>query len=372
VADYRVIAADLRTGARIAELPLTGLSFSSTLNGAGQLSGVLPLPSGDPQLAAVYNDAVDEVRRQLVVERDGTVVWCGVVWASPYDDVRQERSVMAAETWSYYRRRIIGTRRIYRNADQFLIARQLLDDAHAATGGSIGVTVGSETCGVNRDRNYEIWERKNLGEAVEELADVLNGFDFGIDAAWSPTGELVKTFRLYYPRRGRRFEATGHVFEVGRNNLISWDWPSDGTRYANRIINIGAGEAESTLQSVRTNTSQLVALDAGGPGYPLIEHVMSHVDVSVVSTLNAQAEKALGMFSQPVVVPTIEVRADFNPIFGSYDLGDAVRFIVQPGGLSPRFPDGIDTFRRIVGWDVSVSDEGTDTVKLMLGVEDNS
>lgn len=371
MADYRVIATDLRTGVRIAELPLTGLSFSTTLNGAGELSGVLPLPSGNPQLAAVYNDAVDEVRRQLVVERDGAVVWCGVVWASPYDDVRQERTVMAAETWSYYRRRIIGTRRIYRAADQFLIARQLLGDAHAATGGDIGVTVGTETCGVNRDRNYEVWERKNLGEAIEELADVLNGFDFGIDAAWSATGQLVKTFRLYYPRRGRRFALTGHVFEVGRNNLISWDWPTDGTRYANRIINIGAGEAEAQRSAVRTSNGQLVALDAGGPGYPLIEHVLSNVEVTLQNTLNDQAIKALGMFSQPVVVPTIVVRSDVDPIFGSYDLGDAIRFVCQPG-ITPRFPDGVDTFRRIVGWEVAVSDEGTDTVKLQLGVEDNA
>jgi hypothetical protein len=371
VADYRVIATDLRTGARIAELPLTGLSFSSTLNGAGELSGVLPLPSGDPQLAAVYNDAVDEVRRQIVVERDGAVVWCGVVWASPYNDASQDRTVMAAETWSYYRRRIIGTRRIYRAADQFAIARQLITDAATATGGDIGVTVGTETSGVLRDRNYEVWERKNLGEAVEELADVIDGFDFGIDAAWSPTGDLVKTFRLYYPRRGRRFGLTGHVFEVGRNNLISWDWPTDGTRYANRIINVGAGEAEATLSSVRNNVGQLTALDAGGPGYPLIEEVISNVDVVLRTTLNSQAEKALGMFSQPVVVPTIEVRSDFDPVFGSYDLGDAIRFVCQPG-ITPRFPDGVDTFRRIVGWEVAVSDEGTDTVKLLLGVEDNA
>ena len=371
MADYRVIATDLRTGARIAELPLTGLSFSSTLNGAGELSGVLPLPSGDPQLAAVYNDAVDEVRRQLVVERDGVVVWCGVVWASPYDDVNQQRAVRASETWSYYRRRLIGTRRVYRNTDQFTIARQLLTDAHAVAGGDIGVTVGAETCGVLRDRNYEVWERKNLGEAVEELANVLDGFDFGIDAAWSPTGQLVKTFRVYYPRRGRRFALTGHVFEVGRNNLISWDWPTDGTRYANRIINIGAGEAEAQRSSVRANIGQLAALVDGGPGYPLIEHVMSNVEVTLQATLNSQAEKALGMFSQPVVVPTIEVRSDVDPIFGTYDLGDAIRFVCQPG-ITPRFPDGVDTYRRIVGWDVAVSDEGVDTVKLLLGVEDNA
>jgi hypothetical protein len=371
MATYRVNSTYLRKGYRIAELPLSDLSFSSELNGAGQLSGDLHLPSNDPLLAQTYNDAVDEVRRQLVVERDGTIVWCGIVWAAPYDDESQTRSVRAAETWSYYRRRTISTRRIYRNADQFAIARQLLSDAAAQTGGDIGVTIGTETSGVLRDRNYEAWERKNLGEAIEQLAEVNNGFDFGIDARWGPTGDIIKEFRLFYPRRGRRFASTGLVFEVGRNNLLSWDWPTDGTRYANRIINVGAGEAEKTLSTVQTNAGQVTPASDGGAGYPLIEQVLSNVDVTRQGTLTAQAQLALTTYSQPVVVPTIVVRSDIDPIFGTYSMGDAMRFICQPG-LTPRFPDGIDTFRRIVGWTVNVTDEGSDEVALTLGVEDGA
>jgi hypothetical protein len=39
--------------------------------------------------------------------------------------------------------------------------------------------------------------------------------------------------------------------------------------------------------------------------------------------------------------------------------------------VSPRFPTGLDTFLRIVGWDVSVSDDGSESVKLILGAEFN-
>lgn len=368
---YRVIATDLRTGTRIAELPLAGLSYSSVLNGAGELSGTLPLPVDNPDLAAVYNDAVDEVRRQLVVERDGVPVWCGIVWAAPYTDEDQTREVRAAETWSYYRRRTISTRRVYRNADQATIARQLINDANGVTGGDIGVTVGSETTGVNRDFNAEVYERKVVAEEIETLSELANGFDFSIDPSYDAAGNLVKTFRIWYPRKGRNFMRTGHVFEVGRNNVISWDWPSDGTRYANRVIVTGAGDGPATRSAVRTNSDQTTAPSAGGPGYPLIESVLSESQEAVQANLNSRAQKALVTFSQPVVVPKLVVRADVDPIFGSYVVGDAVRFVCQPG-LSPRFPEGIDTYRRIVAWTVNVSDEGSEEIDLLLGVEDNA
>lgn len=366
---YRVISRDLRTQTRIAEIPLAGLSYGSILNGAGELSGTLMLPPGssdyDKTLAAIFNDAVDEVRRELVVERDGVVVWTGIVWASPYQDDNQTRSVRAAETWSYFRRRVIGTRRAYVQADQLAIARQLMVDAQAVTGGNINVTIGSETSGVLRDRKYEVWEYKQLGEAIEQLAAVIGGFDFAVDATWDSAGALSKTFRLSYPRRGRTQESNNLVFEVGRN-VISWDWPTDGTRYANQIHNIGAGEAEATVRVTVSEASQLDSLASGGPGYPLIEKVISHTDVVRTSTLTAQALDELSTSAKEVVLPSITVRADREPVFGSYITGDSCRFVCQPG-LSPRFPDGIDTLRRIVGWSVKVDDNGGEEVQLTLG-----
>lgn len=370
MAAYRVIASDLRTGTRIAELQLDGLTYGSLLNDAGELSGTLALPSeSNPTHLATLNDAVDEVRRQLVVERDSVPVWCGIVWAAPYDDRTQTRNVRAAETWSYYRRRTIQTRRVFNNVDQLVIARTLLDDAHGVDGGDIGVTTGSQDSDRRRDRTYEIFERKQLGEAVEQLAAVIDGFDFGIDPTYTPNGDLVKTFNLEHPRRGVPAAQSNLVFEVGRN-VIEWEWPTDGTRYANRVHNIGSGEGADTLLATRTAASQLVPVADGGPGFPMIEEVLSNVEVTRLSTLNDQAQAALNAYSVPVVLPRVVVRADSDPIFGTYRVGDGCRFIVEPG-LSPRFPDGLDTLRRIVGWEVSVDGDGTESVSLLLGEEPN-
>ena len=374
MATYRVLSLDVRTNAIISEIPVSGLSFSSVLNGVGDMQGTLHLPPGntdaDRYLATVYNDAVDEVRRQIVIERDDVIVWAGIIWASPYTDDNQARSVRAAETWSYFRRRTIGTRRTYKatsgaSADQLKIVRDLINDAQAVTGGDINVTVGTETSGIYRDASFEAWEFKQVAESIEKLAATEYGFDFAIDPAWSSAGALVKTLRLSYPRRGRTFEETGHVFEVGKN-VISWDWPTDGTRYANRIHNVGAGEAENTLRATVSDDAQLALAAAGGPGYPLIEKVITNTDIKATGQLTAQARDELKTSAREVVLPSITVRADLDPIFGSYITGDSCRFICQPH-LSPRFPDGIDTYRRIVGWSVDVDDEGGEQVKLTLG-----
>ncbi|CAB5217923.1 hypothetical protein UFOVP209_31 [uncultured Caudovirales phage] len=367
MATYRCIALDLCTGARIAELPLAGLSYSAKLNAVGEASAQLRLPVDNPTIAAVYNDAVDESRRQLVIERDGIIVWCGIIWLSPYDDTDQTRTIKASEDWSYFRRRVINTTKTFTSTDQIAIARDLINTAQAVSGGNINITVGTETCGVTRDRVFNKFELKPVGEAVEQLAAIENGFDFAIDANWDPTtGALVKTFRPSYPRRGRNYSNTGHVFQLGRN-MTSFSWPSDGTRTANRVWLTGNGEGDAMLITSATDTYQVQTLASGGPGYPLLETVVSNKDVAIQATLDAQARTRLQSVSTPVVLPEISVRANLDPVFGSYITGDACRILIPAG--NPRFPNGLDTYRRIIGWNVSVGDDGLETVKLTLWEE---
>lgn len=369
---YRCIFQDLRTGTRIAELAVNGLRYGSRLNDCGDLSGFVPMPAvtstANKVLAAQINDALDEGRREIIVERDGVPVWVGIVWIAPYTDDPPQREVRAAETWSYFRHRFITTNVTRTAADQCDIAQDLITDAINAQGGNIGVTVELSTSGVLVTQAYASYELKPVAEAVEALAKVDPGFDFAIDPSYNPsTGALVKTFRTQYPRRGRRSQQTGHVFEVGRN-VISWSWPSDGTRMANKVWAVGRGEGSAMLLTSSADTSQITPISSGGPGYPLLEQTISATDVAVRSQLNALALARRKAVVTPVTLPEITVRADIDPVFGSYITGDSCRFIIPPD-TTPRFPNGLDTFFRIVGWDVSVSDDGAESVTLTLGNE---
>ena len=373
MAVYRVISLDLRTGTRIAELAVNGLRYGSRLNSCGDLSGTVPLPAltstANKVLAAQINDAVDEGRRQIVVERDGVVVWSGISWLAPYRDDHPCRELRAAEDWSYFGDRVIATTLTYTGADQLTIAKAIIDDALAAQGADIGITVPTPTAsGVTRDRVYNSFELKPVREAIEQLAACDDGFDFAIDAAWdAATGALTKTFRLSYPRRGVGYQSSGYVFEVGRN-VIDWTWPTDGTRMGNKVWAVGRGDASSTMISSQSDVSQIQPLASGGPGYPLLETTISRTDVSVQATLDSLAIARLKSSATPVTLPEITVRADVDPMFGTYIVGDSCRFIVPPN-TSPRFPDGLDSYFRIVGWDVAVGDDGDEQVKLILGSE---
>jgi hypothetical protein len=375
MATYRVISLDLVTGTRIAQLDLRDLKFGQRLNGIGTIDGVLDLPAPITPAArvqgTVLNDAVDECRRLLVIERDGVVVADGIVWAAPWttdEDGREVRKIKASSLWSYFRRRFITARSAFTAVDQLTIARTLITNAQAASGGNIIVTHNATLSGVTRDRTYESFELKRVAEAVEQLAGVEGGFDFAIDCHWDPaTGALVRTLNMAYPRRGRSFSQTGHVFALGRN-IIDLEWPTDGTETANRVWGIGAGEGKSMLIAAETDATQIQPLTSGGPGYPLLEDSFTNKDVTVRSTLSAQARARLTAQARPVVLPKITVAADVDPVLGSYITGDAARIIIPPN-TSPRFPDGLDTYRRIVGWDVTVDDQGGESVDLLLGEE---
>jgi hypothetical protein len=375
VAEYRCISTDLLTGTRIAELPLTGLSYSKTLSGAGEASGTLYLPPpnsvANRTLAADWNNAVDECRRQLVIERDGVVVWSGIVWASPYNDADQTRSIKCGEDWSYFRKLTMPYTYTFSSTPQMDIADSIMYLAQFYSPANVGVSVvknlASGYTDIERDRTYSRNELKTVADAIEQLAGVSNGFEFGIDSSWSSTGTLQKVLNLHYPRRGRSYNETGHVFELGRN-IVSFTWPSDGTRTHNRVWAQGQGEGDSQLSGIAVDSSQIQPLSSGGPGYPLLEEVYSAGDISMQSTINAIAAARVQYTSTPVTLPELTVRADMDPGLGSYICGDACRVIITPN-TSPRFPDGLDTYYRIVGYSVAVDDMGQENVKLVLGPE---
>lgn len=379
MADYRCIAADIRTGARITELPLNGLSYSARLNDVGQASGRLPLPAPNTTtnraVAELLNDAVDEARRMLIIERDGIPVWVGPIWVAAYNDDDQSRGVRASDFGSYFRRRLINYNQTFTAQNPTLIATTILATAQTAQGGNVNVTTSRDIDPTKTEPTVTLklnaYELRTCGEVIEELAKTDNGYEYDFGYSWNLTTNTVDVnLEFAYPRRGRAFNESGHVFELGRN-ITSFTWPSDGTRVANQVYATGNGEGDAMLSASAADTYQILATSSGGPGYPLLEEVLSSKTTSGSdgqNQLNALVGARIKAVATPVVLPELTVRADMDPIFGSYITGDACRVIIPPN-LTPRFPNGLDVYRRIVGWNVNVDDEGTESVRLILGEE---
>lgn len=343
---YRYLAADLLTGIIREEIPFESVKFKDVLNRPGAFSGSIGL-----RHAKASRSNLDPGRTVIHVERDGIPVWSGIMWTARGRSSEARVDVGAEGWWSYFRRRFIRTTKAYAAQDQLYIARDLLTYAQGIAGGNIGLTIGSETSGVLRDRTYNAWELKNVAEAVEQLAAVKDGFDFSIDLAWSGT-IIAKTFHLWYPRRG---SVTALVFELG-TNLEDLGQEVDASTQANLVTAAGAGEGAAMLLA----TSIVTAAP-----YPLLEDVVSAKDVSDSTTLQAAADRETTGRGTPVVrlpdAGTFQPHPDTK--FGAYSVGDTVTVRGTDGWVS------VSTAMRVVEVEVTVDAQGQETVVPSLAPE---
>lgn len=365
---WRYLFADLRTNTMIAELPMSGVSFNMPLNGVGAFSGVCPLTGGADIKKLDPLNALQEARTSLYVESDGVLIWGGIVWATDYTSDGSGIQVNANDFLSYFDKRFIYDTLPYVATDQLVIARDIFSYAQnrvgpvgsyvgLSFGGDIGLSLGSETSGVLRDRTYWGYEAKGILAAVVDLSQVNNGFDFGLLVNWV-SNAATKTLGLFYPRRGVAATNSGLVWEFP-GNVSRVKFPRDGKSMANTVVSWGAGNADAKLRAVAVDTS---SIDSGAP---LLEGNVSHGDVTVQATLNDWATSDLKAVSSPIALPEIDIRTDKPPFLGSFTQGDEFRFIYN-GPYAYKQP--IDTFVRIIDIRILPQEKGrAEKVTLILG-----
>ena len=332
---YTFLFADLRTNAILAELPLVGVSGTRDLKGNGSLVGSLVL--GDPKVAALdFAAATQPGRTALYVDRGGLLVWGGVVWTRAKARVAPGQPVRLAlgctEFWSYYRHRLITATATFTGVDQMTIAQSIMNTAVAVTGGDIGVTVTAPTAsGITRNLTYNYYDLKVVADAVDQLSQLDQGFDFGVDLAYV-AGVPTKTLNWYYPRRGAIAGTTGIIFDKP-GNIDDYYFPEDATLMATSVTAVGAGQGDAMLRSTVPVPAQIDI------GYPLLEVRQAYKDATAQATLDAHARADVMALQNPVTLPELWVRPDKDPLFGSYGPGDDVRVRIT----DERFPAATST-----------------------------
>lgn len=356
---YRYLFADLLSNDILGELPLTGVSFTQQLNQAGTLQGHL-LISGMATAQFNVDASTTPGKTCLYVDRDGTLIWGGVIWSRSYNSAEQRLTIIAREFESYFERRRISTTIAFSNADQLFIARTLIDNAQSVANGDIGVITGSETSGVLVDRVYYDYELKTVYGAIQDLSRQDDGFDFNIDVAYDPiTYEPTKTLVLGYPRTGTVYNANdpyAFVFQFPAGNIVEYEYPEDGAIAANTIWALGAGSNEGKLLAFAQDSVKLAE------GWALLEEQANYSDVTDGVVL---AELAVGQVQAVAYPPTtikIVVPAYITPVLGDYSIGDDARLIIT----DERFPNTLDEVYRIVGLSVQPGEDGPERVTITL------
>ncbi|GGS82058.1 hypothetical protein [Streptomyces griseoviridis] len=374
---YTYLFCDLRTDTLLAELPLASVSYTYELNGIGTLRATIPyndetLPL-DPETASVPG------RTAVYVDRDGVLVWGGIVWTR--DRTTGGKTIQAAEFLSYFQHRYVkktlstdtslltnpayvdqGGQRLY--SDQKYIVWSLLRYAQDQAGGSIGLNLDlltSPAHGITRMATYYGYERPEIYKAIAELAAADDGFDFGVELGWTSSANNVapqryRRVRAWYPRRGRTAAESGLVFSTGggHGSILSYDWPEAGTTVTTEMSGLGGGTGEARIVKTATATDMI------GAGWPLLESVETWDGLLDEAQVQSLTNAELSARSQANTAPTFEVSADTDPQFGSYQVGDEALFVIDP---EPLMPTGREGVLRIVSME-NTSASGPERVRL--------
>jgi len=361
VTTYRYLFADLLTNQVIAELPLTAVNFTQQLNAAGTFTGSMILTDSSEATMNVINGTIP-ARTALYVDRNGVLVWGGVIWSRDYNSETQHIVLTAREFESYFERRVISTTQAFTNIDQFSVVQTLVNQAQAVTNGNIGVATDTSTSGVTVSRTFYNYELKNVYQAILDLSrGGLNGatqygFDFNINVAYDVNGNPSKSLYLAV-KAGTRYSATNQsapLFEFPSGNVISYDYPEDGLLTANKVYVTGAGSQVTPV--TYTDATKIAA------GWAVLEDVANYSDITDQNLLTSLAVAQVNAVSYPPTTLKIIAPPYVDPVFGSYSVGDDVRVRIR----DDRFPNGIDTTYRLVALTVTAGETSGEKVTLTL------
>lgn len=405
---------DLRTGAYLGRLPLTGVTFGSSLlatGSPGTINGTLDIASQAVQNLAPLISTPG--RTLLCVDYLGALIEGYIVWtrSREFNDTKRTLTLNGTEIWSYLNQRVQATdysappnsgltgpsvkmaiwdasntdaSGVY---DPILIAWQVISDilTQVTNGniiGGIGIAANSFTSASSylaSGTNTPLGDYLNVNypyTSLQQGATIVNqlaangygvGFDYAVDIAYSsgPGSVPVATVNLSYPRRGRAYAQNNLVLNCG--SAISYQFPEDATQIGNTVYEQGM----SGSLVVSQNTIAI------GAGYPVLEQIKSRANIqsaNIINVLDTIGASDLYVGSFPVVTPTVTMDMFNSSVpLGDFIVGDDCRLVIPAtngsgGVFDPGFPNGVDSEWRITGYSCTVADEGQSKITFNLAL----
>src|SRR5580765_3055871 len=326
---YRFVVTDLND-VELAEVPAQNPTWSDVLNESGACSFAMPArhPLCNRTLFALN-------KAGLHIYYDQALIWGGHLYnaqGNAEGDVRFGFS-------SYFervKRRYVDVSQRWTNTDISDIAWGLISFTQGKTNGNLGMNWSrgaSVTTGSFKDAAYPFWERKSIGDAIIDLSELSNGFDFDVTP--------FKVFRVYYPSRGSVLTIP---MEYGKN-IQTFALTEDGTDTANTYSAIGAGDGKNTCIAVAGAPTQQAA-------YGLLEDSESFSDITHFSPLQDAATEGLRAEKDPRIQPSVTLWPTPEPLPTQFNVGDRLPVICNDGYYN------FNQTLRIISKVVAMSNEG--------------
>jgi hypothetical protein len=213
----------------------------------------------------------------------------------------------------------------------------------------------SASSGQLRDRNYT--GNTEIGQSIDELARVINGFDYDV---W-PRSDLngMDWLRVFYPAQGITRTNTALVYGSTVSSVTRTVNSADYANYWRILGNNGSSDPNAAqLYGEAWNAD---ATGVAGP-YPvgLWQSVDNAADVTIQQTLTDKANGNLAVSGLLVPGYTLGLRPGFYA-YGLFNMGDTVPLIIQSGRLN------VNTAVRVLGISYAVGDDGDENVSVTVG-----
>lgn len=373
--DYVYSFGILRTGEKLVELPCSGVSMDAALNAAGTWQGTFYLDSkGVSNIDAVT--ATTPGYSYVAVFRDGTLIWYGIITAREYQSSAKVAS-LTARTLEYYPSRVLIDEELhYASQDERYIFTDLWNIMQSSSMRNIDVNipeVDTLLSATAKTLDVYVYDYKYFGEAMDDLANGDDGFDYTIDVTADDNGNFTKTLRVGNPQLGSLSDPNGLVFEYVDNRTGGG---GDITQYY-KTANIGSAGTHVWALGAGEGSDMLVgAADVANKF--IVNGLWLRYDIKVPNkgatdqaSLDAIARQEMIVRTPPMDVITTEVKADKDPVFGSYRLGDACQLQINDP-MHP-YPSDLRLSTRLIGWSLTPSSsDSTDIANLTFQNEDDS
>lgn len=319
---YRYIFVTIRSEQVVEEINCFGVYFSRQLGLQGSFTASFAFDQTGKNNADIVA-ATTPGYCYVVVERNDVPVWWGVVWSRTYQSQAKECQISALgfEVFPNKQRLFNGYHAAGTNVELF--CRLWTDMQASSLGRNINVLVNSFDAGPIKSIDVDTTDQKYYGDVMDDLASAADGFDWTIDCQRLGDGTYQKTLRVGYPTMGASSDSA---------DLVVFEYPGCITNYymtesmsdaGTNVRVLGAGEGTSMPVADVTQTDMLTI-----QGWPRWDVDVSYKDASDQTLINQLAIQASINNKPPMPTYKLTVKGDQDPVFGSYNIGDACRLVI--------------------------------------------
>lgn len=201
-----------------------------------------------------------------------------------------------------------------------------------------GLNVGTIEPTVLRDRSYE--QRKAIGEAVRQLAEVDGGFDFFVDPREDLGAPVLGTFEVR-ASQGEDRPLAQFAYGVSLTNVL-------------RVVQ-EVRRPVTAVEVFSQETGDFARAIGGADVYGRLSAVQAASDgTTVAATLQAGADALLR--PSPIEVVSFDPEPNLAPApWDDYFIGDTVRLVAKRGALD------VSLQPRVAGLEIGLDDDGNES-----------